>query len=154
VFRSLNLTPTTGEDRRAELSERNAMPVELKMLLFATILLLVLVVVQAAAGVRAIGLAAAAGNREDAPPLTGFAGRAKRNVLNHIENLTVFAPLVLIAVLAHRTGPMTALGAQLFFWGRLVHGVIYLAGLPWIRTIAFAVSSVGIVILIVADLGL
>jgi uncharacterized MAPEG superfamily protein len=130
------------------------MTTELKMLLYSTLLLLVLILVQATAGIRAIGVAAAAGNREDLPALTGFPGRAKRNVLNHIENLAVFAPLILIAVLAQRLGPWTVLGAQLFFWARLVHGVVYLTGLPWIRTIAYAVSLVGILMVAKVDLGL
>ncbi len=130
------------------------MAIELKMLLYATLLLLVLIIVQASAGVRAVGLGPAAGNRGDLPAPTGFAGRAKRNVMNHIENLVVFAPLILIAALSQRLGHWTALGAQLFFWGRLVHGVIYMLGLPWIRTVAFAVSLVGIFMVAKVDLGL
>ena len=41
---------------------------------------------------------------------------------------------------------MTALGAQLFFWGRLAYALIYLAGIAWVRTAAWAVSIAGIVL--------
>jgi uncharacterized MAPEG superfamily protein len=40
---------------------------------------------------------------------------------------------------------VTALGATLFFWGRVAHAIVYLAGIPWVRTAAWAVSFVGIV---------
>jgi uncharacterized MAPEG superfamily protein len=39
----------------------------------------------------------------------------------------------------------TVLGAQLFFWARLAYAVIYLAGVPWVRTGAWAVSMVGLI---------
>ena len=42
---------------------------------------------------------------------------------------------------------MTLLGAQLFFWGRLAHAVIYVAGIPWLRTAAWAISAVGLVLI-------
>jgi uncharacterized MAPEG superfamily protein len=42
---------------------------------------------------------------------------------------------------------MTVLGTQLFFWGRLAYAVIYLAGLPWLRTASWAVSVVGLVLI-------
>jgi uncharacterized MAPEG superfamily protein len=45
---------------------------------------------------------------------------------------------------------MTLLGAQLFFWGRVAHAVIYIAGIAWARTIAWAVSVAGLVLLFTA----
>jgi uncharacterized MAPEG superfamily protein len=129
------------------------MSVELRMLVYSAILLLVLILIQAGAGLIAVGVAPMAGNRDDLPPPTPFQARSKRVVANHIENLVVFAPLLLAAVLAHRTGSWTALGAELFFWGRLVHGAVYLAGIPWIRTLAHAVTLTGAGLVILTDLG-
>jgi uncharacterized MAPEG superfamily protein len=40
---------------------------------------------------------------------------------------------------------MTALGAMIFFWARLAHAIIYVVGLPWLRTLAWAVSVIGMV---------
>ena len=45
---------------------------------------------------------------------------------------------------------MTALGAQLFFWCRLAHAVVYIAGIPYLRTLAWLVSVVGMVMIAVA----
>ncbi len=129
------------------------MPIELRMLVWSAILLLALILIQSGAGVAAAGVGAMAGNRESLPPPTPFQARAKRTVDNHIENLVMFAPLVIAAVLSHRTGPWTALGAQLYFWGRLAHGALYLAGIPFIRTLAHGVNLAGMGLVILADLG-
>jgi uncharacterized MAPEG superfamily protein len=52
----------------------------------------------------------------------------------------VFAALVLVAVAAGKTNAWTALGAQLFFWGRIAHLATYIAGLvPW-RTLGVRVA--------------
>jgi uncharacterized MAPEG superfamily protein len=42
---------------------------------------------------------------------------------------------------------MTALGAALFFWARIVQAVVHIAGVPWVRTLAFAVSWVGLLLI-------
>jgi uncharacterized MAPEG superfamily protein len=42
---------------------------------------------------------------------------------------------------------MTLLGAQLFFWARLVYAVVYVAGVPWVRTAVWAVSAVGLILI-------
>ncbi len=44
---------------------------------------------------------------------------------------------------------MTVLGAELFFWGRFAYALIYLAGWPWLRTLAWFVSVVGMVLMAV-----
>ncbi len=128
------------------------MVVELRMLVWSAVLLLGLILIQASAGLRANGTAAMAGNRDHLPPPTPFQARAKRVVANHIENLVVFAPLLLAALLSHQTGRWTALGAELFFWSRLVHGAVYLIGIPWVRTLAHAFTMTGIGFVILADL--
>jgi len=48
-----------------------------------------------------------------------------------------------------KANAMTALGAELFFWSRLAYTVIYLAGIPWVRTAAWGVSIVGLLLILV-----
>jgi uncharacterized MAPEG superfamily protein len=88
------------------------------------------------------------GNRDrPLPELPPWAARARRAHTNMVENLAPFAALVLIAHVAGRNNAMTVLGAQLFFWGRIAHAATYMAGLvPW-RTLAFAVSSTGMLLI-------
>ena len=42
---------------------------------------------------------------------------------------------------------MTLLGAQLFFWGRVAHAIVYIAGIPWARTVAWTVSVIGLILI-------
>jgi uncharacterized MAPEG superfamily protein len=118
---------------------------ELKYLLFSVVLTFVQVLIAAAAANQVVGLTTLAGNRDDIPTYTGFAGRAKRAHLNMLENMVLFSALVLIAVAAQKTNATTALGALIFFWARLVYAVIYLLGIPWLRTLVWFVSVIGMV---------
>ncbi|UDL93735.1 MAPEG family protein [Lichenihabitans sp. PAMC28606] len=67
--------------------------------------------------------------------------RARRAHLNAIENLAVFAPLVLIAAIAGISTPATVIAAWTYVGARFVHYVIYAAGIPVIRTLAFLVGA-------------
>jgi uncharacterized MAPEG superfamily protein len=122
---------------------------DLKYLLFSTILTFVQVLVAAALANQAVGLPALAGNREGLGELTGAAGRAKRAHLNMLENMVLFTALVLIAAVSGKANATTAMGAMIFFWARLAHAIIYVVGLPWLRTLAWAVSVIGMVMIAV-----
>jgi uncharacterized MAPEG superfamily protein len=89
------------------------------------------------------GIAWAMGNRDNAPPPSVWARRAFRARTNMLENLIVFALLVIIAELAGITSPRTIMGAQLFFYARVVHAGCYLIGIPYLRSVAWVVSVVG-----------
>jgi uncharacterized MAPEG superfamily protein len=123
------------------------MSLDLKYLFFSVVLTFVQVLIAAAAANQAVGLPALAGNREGLSELTGFAGRARRAHLNMIENMVLFTALVLIAAVAGKANAMTATGALIFFWARLVYALIYLLGVAWLRTVAWAVSVVGMVMI-------
>lgn len=120
---------------------------DLQMLVWSAALLLVQMAVAAIGAHGQVGLQALAGNREDLPAITGWAGRARRAHANMLENLVVFAIVVLVAHLAGTANATTALGAALFFWARVAYAIIYVAGLPWLRTAAWAVSVAGIVLI-------
>ena len=79
--------------------------------------------------------------------MTGWAGRAQRAHRNMLENLILFAILVLVAKAAGVSNSMTLLGAQLFFWGRVAHAIVYIAGIPWARTAAWTVSVIGLILI-------
>src|SRR5882724_2893960 len=67
--------------------------------------------------------------------------RARRAHMNAIENLAVFAPLVLVGAIIGVSTKVTALSAQTYVAARLVHYVIYTVGIPVVRTIAFLVGA-------------
>ena len=120
---------------------------ELVWLLWAVALTLVQMLLAVGGATLQVGLLALAGNREGLAPCTGWAGRAQRAHRNMLENLVLFAALVLIAVVSDRTNATTLLGAQLFFWARLVYAGVYLAGIPWLRTLVWLASVVGLVLI-------
>ena len=120
---------------------------DLKYLLFSVILTFVQVLVAAIGANQAVGLNTLAGNREGLGEIGGWAGRAKRAHLNMIENMVLFAALVLIAAAAGKASAMTAMGAMIFFWARVAYAVIYVAGIAWRRTFAWLVSVIGMAII-------
>jgi uncharacterized MAPEG superfamily protein len=73
----------------------------------------------------------------DAP----WADRARRAHLNAIENLAVFAPLVLAGAIVEFSTRVTVLSAQIYVGARLAHYIIYVAGIPVLRTIAFLAGA-------------
>ena len=99
------------------------------------------------------GLVNAVGYPKDPPAEPDWALRLTRAHANMVENLAPFAALVLVAQAAGAASAMTALGAAIFFWARVVHAVVYTLGIPWLRTLAFAVSWVGMVLIFVAIIG-
>jgi uncharacterized MAPEG superfamily protein len=128
--------------------------IELSMLIYAVALLFVLILIQALAGVLAQGLPAMAGSRDGLPEPKPLQARTKRIVDNHREGLILFAPLVLAAAVAQISTPWTVLGAQLFFCARVVHALLYLTGVPWLRPLAWATGIVGTAMVFGALVGL
>ena len=123
------------------------MSMDLKYLLFSVLLAFVQVLIAAASANQVVGLGTLAGNREGLAELPGFAGRARRAHLNMIENMVLFTALVLVVAIAGKANAMTAMGALIFFWARLIYAVIYLLGIPWLRTLAWFVSVIGMVMI-------
>jgi uncharacterized MAPEG superfamily protein len=120
---------------------------ELLYLVWSAALTLVLAVIAVGGATLEVGLPRLAGNRENMPEMSDWAGRAARAHRNMLENLVLFAILVFAARLVNVSNAMTLLGAQLFFWGRLAHAIIYIAGIPWLRTAAWLVSVIGLLLI-------
>jgi uncharacterized MAPEG superfamily protein len=89
------------------------------------------------------GVVWAFGNRETGLAVAPWVARAIRAHGNLTENLTLFAILVLVAHVAGKANDATALGAILFFCGRVAHTLIYIAGVLYLRTVAFFVAIAG-----------
>ena len=120
---------------------------ELSWLVWAVALAFVQVLIAVSGAFTQVGLSKLVGNREDMPKLTGWVGRAERAHLNMVLNLVLFAALVLAAAAVGKSNAMTVLGAQIFFWCRVAYAVIYLAGLPWLRTLSWVVSIIGLLLI-------
>ncbi|MHA6203132.1 MAPEG family protein [Dyella soli] len=126
------------------------MSVELKMLVWSIVLGLLHVLVAATFSTMQRGLAWHAGNRENPQPLVGVAARTDRASRNFLETFVFFAAAVLSVVLAQRGNAMSALGAQIYFWARLAYLPIYAIGIPYVRTLVWAASLAGVVMVLAA----
>jgi len=120
---------------------------ELNLLVWAVVLTVVQMLVAAQGAMNQVGFMRLVGNREGMPEITGWGGRAARAHRNMLENLVLFASLVLVAVVVGKTNDMTLLGAQIFFWARLAYAAIFVAGIIWVRTAAWAVSMAGLIVI-------
>lgn len=88
------------------------------------------------------GLVDAVGYPDDPKPLSPWAQKMKAAHYNAVENLVVFAALVLIANAAGISNATTELACQVYFWARVVHLAAYTFAIPWVRTLAFATGFV------------
>jgi uncharacterized MAPEG superfamily protein len=123
------------------------MSIDLKLLIWSAALTLVQMLIAVIGAQMQVGLPPLVGNRENLPAIEGWAGRAQRAHRNMLESVVIFAIFVLVANATGKANATTALGAELFFWFRLAYAVIYLAGIPWLRTAAWGVSVVGLVLI-------
>ena len=127
----------------------SSMPIELSVLVWSAAIMFILIVITANANVSANGLAWGIGNRDEASTATGAGARAKRAYMNLLENLVIYACLVIPAHLAGIHTGLTVLGAELFLIGRIAHAIVYTLGWTFlgIRTIAWVISIVGYLII-------
>ena len=86
------------------------------------------------------GLGDAVGYPDDPAPLSPWADKMKAAHSNAVENLVLFATLVLIAHVTGVNTEATVLAASVYFWTRVVHALSYTFGVPWVRTITFVIG--------------
>jgi uncharacterized MAPEG superfamily protein len=94
------------------------------------------------------GTAWGLGNRDTPHEVAAWVGRTRRAHANLVENLAPFAALVLVAHVAGKADATTALGAQLFLAGRIAHLIVYMLGIPVLRTLVFGVAVFGEILIL------
>lgn len=116
------------------------MNTELTYLTYVTILTALLWIPYVLNMIMVRGLMDAVGYPENPRPLAGWATRLKSAHYNAVENLVVFAALVLVANSLGLNGPATAASSMVYFWARVVHVGAYTFAIPFVRTLAFVVG--------------
>jgi uncharacterized MAPEG superfamily protein len=99
--------------------------------------------------VRGLGGAMANPSRADKPQ-SEWANRMMFAHDNAVENLVIFAPLVLILNAADYSTKWTVMACAVYFWARLAHLLVYTFGIPVLRTLTFAVGFLAQVVLALA----
>jgi len=128
--------------------------IEVQMLLLSVILGLAHLVVATAMVNKDRGLAWGIGMRDAgaAPPVSTLTGRLLRAFGNFKETFVFFAVAVLAVTVLARQNAGSALGAQIYFWARLVYIPVYAAGIAGLRTLVWTVSIVGLLMVLAAAL--
>jgi uncharacterized MAPEG superfamily protein len=121
------------------------MQIELQMLVFASILGLVQLMIAAQMATAQRGVKWNLSSRESTPaPLTGAAGRVDRGFKNFMETFPIFIVAVFVVYATQKSSALSAWGAQIYFYARVVHFLVYAAGITVVRTIVWCVSALGL----------
>jgi uncharacterized MAPEG superfamily protein len=75
-------------------------------------------------------------------------GRATRALANYVENFTPFVAVVLALIVTQRTGGSGALGSTIWILARAIYIPVYLLGIMYARTAIWAISIVGLVMML------
>jgi uncharacterized MAPEG superfamily protein len=123
---------------------------ELIYLLWAVILLVAHVIVQASFSDLSKGLGWALGSRDTDRDQSLTANRIRRALLNYLETLPAFFGLVVFIALTDNSSSLSTLGAALWFWARVIYVPAYATAIPFVRSTAWVVSMIGLLIMIIA----
>ncbi|WP_223426511.1 MAPEG family protein [Tateyamaria pelophila] len=121
---------------------------ELTYLTYAVILLIVHMVVQGGASNLSKGLDWALGPQDEPRDPDAVAGRLERALRNYVYNLPAFIALALILKVTDLGTAGTATGAALWFWARVAYVPAYASGIPYVRSVVWFASLVGLVMMI------
>jgi len=125
--------------------------IEIQMLMWSVVLGVVQLVLATILANKDWGLAYNLSPRDTPPPSTGkLTGRLLRAFQNFKETFVFFVVAVLVVALMARQSPMSATGAQIYFWSRLAYVPVYAAGFVGVRTILWTLSIVGMVMVFLA----
>jgi uncharacterized MAPEG superfamily protein len=125
------------------------MTTELAVLAWGCILALVHIFVAVRFKTRQYGTKWNVGARdEDLPPPQPIVGRLARAQANFFETFPIFAAAALLVVVTGLHDHWTAIGAWLWLGARIAYLPLYALGVPVIRTVAFLVSVVGILLVL------
>lgn len=127
---------------------------EITMLLWSVVLGLAQILIASMAVNKDVGLPYNLSSRDEPAPAIGkMAGRLVRAGANFRETFGLFAVSVILVALLHRQNATSAIGAQLYFWARLVYVPVYAFGIPVVRTLIWAISIAGLVMVLLAAFG-
>jgi len=121
---------------------------ELTYVVYAVILLIVHMVVQATASDLSKGLIWALGSRDEHREQNALSIRLEKALTNYAYNFPAFAAVALMLMVSELGTETTALGAAIWFWARVAYVPCYAFGIPLIRSVAWLTSIGGLGLMI------
>lgn len=125
------------------------MSVELTLLAWSIGLFVLYIGAQSSQSMRQHGVSAHVSGRDGLPPPDEMHGRANRALRNFLETYGLFVALVAVAAISGRVNALTAWGAHLYFWARIVYLPLYMFAVPWWRSLVWWVGFMGLILLFV-----
>lgn len=124
---------------------------ELQFLFWSVLLGLAQLLIGAMLSTRDKGVAHNLSPRdEDGAPVSVLTGRMQRAFANFQETFVFFAVAVFLVTLMNKESELSAWGAQLYFWARLLYVPVYAAGIPGLRSAIWTVSLLGLVLVLLS----
>jgi uncharacterized MAPEG superfamily protein len=126
------------------------LPTEILLLGWSAVLLFVQMVLQTGSEISETGPWYAFTARDEQYAPKGLISRRLRRAYhNLLETYPVFVALALALAVTGQTGGIGALGAHLWLWGRVAYVPLYALGVPLLRTLAWIVALVGLILMLV-----
>jgi uncharacterized MAPEG superfamily protein len=123
--------------------------VEMQTLFCAILLGIVQLLLATLASVAGRGLPWGVGPRDEGwPPIGKFGARLDRAYKNFLETFVFFAAAVLLAHALGKSTHNSALGAEIYLWARVLYVPAYAFGIPYLRTVIWVASLVGIMMVV------
>ena len=123
------------------------MTTDLWLLFWSAVLAIVHISVQSFAFKHQAGNAYSMGSRDEKIEATGLAGRLERAQRNFQESFAVFVVVVVVAHISGSANWLTAIGAHLYFWCRVLYLPAYGLTIPYVRTGLWQISMIGVVLI-------
>jgi uncharacterized MAPEG superfamily protein len=122
---------------------------EIAVLGWSVILLIVHIAAQTVALAKDTGASYTLSSRDDARDVSLLTGRLTRGLRNFLETYAAFVGLALALAVTGKTGGLSATGALVWFWARIVYVPVFAAGIAGVRTATWVVSIVGLVLMLI-----
>lgn len=120
---------------------------EIQILALYGLLVIATLILQATGALTQLGMGYLLGSRDEARTVSGIASRLERALNNSVTAMVLFAPAVLLHVIAGTTSNQTLLAAQAFLIARIIYLPAYAFGIIGIRSLAWSVGIVATVAL-------
>ncbi|MCB8880896.1 MAPEG family protein [Acidisoma cellulosilytica] len=130
------------------------MTIEMSLLLWSVVIGLLQCLATGFAVTLTRGVAFGGSARDDQKPIQGIGGRVIRAFNNFRETFPFFAALVLAGAVLHRHSALTVIGANLYFWSRVIYWPLYVTGVPMIRSLIWLGSLLGLILLLIGVAGI
>lgn len=104
--------------------------------------------IEVAGKTKAAGAAWNIGNRATEPTFPEWVNRASRALANHKENFPVFLTAVLVVHLAGKEDKVSDIGCVVFVIARVLHGLVYIAGITKVRSAVFLVGAAAVLVIL------